>query len=157
VSAQREALGELGDTTEVDGGVWRRLAMAEPEHAMVFRLSALPTSIEGVWSHGMSVAATCPGTLIHAAAARGAVHCIVPRSAASIDALRQHFVESTDVKRIGERLPAELWSACAPPTADRLSAGIKRTFDPNRLLNIGSPESPRERASRRAAGVCVAQ
>ena len=138
VSAQRAALTELGDTTEVDGGVWRRLAMAEPEHAMVFRLSALPTSIEHVWGQATSVAAACPGTLIHAAAARGSVRCIVPRSAASIDAVRRHFVESTDVKRIGERLPAELWSACAPPpTADPLSAGIKRTFDPNHLLNIG--------------------
>ena len=98
VRAQRDALAELGDTTEVDGGVWRRLATAEPEHAMVFRLSALPTAIEGVWSQAMSVAATCPGTLIHAAPARGVVRCIVPRSDAAIDALRRHFVESADVQ-----------------------------------------------------------
>jgi len=138
VRAQRDALAELGDPTEVDGDVWRRLAMAEAEHAMVFRLSALPTAIESVWSQAISVAATCPGTLIHATAARGVVRCIVPRSDASVNALQRQFVDSTDVRRIGERLPAELWAACAPPpTADRLSAGIKRTFDPKHLLNIG--------------------
>jgi len=138
VRAQRDALAELGDPTEVDGDVWRRLAMAEAEHAMVFRLSALPTAIESVWSQAISVAATCPGTLIHATAARGVVRCIVPRSDASVNALQRQFVDSTDVRRIGERLPAELWAACAPPpTTDRLSAGIKRTFDPKHLLNIG--------------------
>jgi ferredoxin len=71
VAAQRKALIELGDPTKVDGDVWQRLATAEPQHAMVFRLSALPTAIEQVWTHATSMAAECPGTMIHATASRG--------------------------------------------------------------------------------------
>ena len=139
VAAQRKALIELGDPTKVDGDVWQRLATAEPQHAMVFRLSALPTAIEQVWTHAMSIATDCQGTMVHATASRGVVRCIVPSSGASIDALRRHFGASVSaIKRIGERLPADLWPACAPPpTADRLSTGIKRTFDPRHVLNIG--------------------
>ena len=139
VAAQRKALIELGDPTKVDGDVWQRLATAEPQHAMVFRLSALPTAIEQVWTHATAMAAECPGTMIHATVSRGAIRCIVPSSGASIDALRRHFGASLSaITRIGERLPADLWPACAPlPTADHLSSGIKRTFDPRHVLNIG--------------------
>lgn len=139
VTAQRKALSELGDPVEIDGDVWRRLATAEPRHAIVFRLSSLPTAIEEVWTQASSMAAECPGTMMHATASRGVVRCIVPSSAASIDALRRHFGASlSTIRRIGERLPAELWTACSPPpTADVLSSGIKRTFDPHHVLNIG--------------------
>jgi glycolate oxidase FAD binding subunit len=137
VAAQRLALSELGTTREVDDDVWQRLARVETQHAMVFRLSTLPTLIEQVWAHAMTIAASCAGTLIHAAASRGVVRCIVPRTAASIDALRSSSV-SSGIKRIAERLPDDLWPAFAPPpTADRLSSGIKRTFDPYHLLNTG--------------------
>jgi len=137
VSAQRQALSELGTTTEVSGDVWQRLARVEPEHAMVFRLSALPTTIEQVWSSAMSIAAACPCTLIHAAAARGVVRCIVPHNPTSVDALRRYFGTQSNIKRIGERLPDELWPAFPLPTADRLSSRIKRTFDPQHFLNDG--------------------
>ena len=138
VSAQRKALSELGDVREVDGGVWRRLATAEPPQSMVFRLSALPTLIEQVWTHAASIAAACPGTLIHAAAARGVVRCIVPTSVAATAAVRSQISSMSGIKRVAERLPAELWPVFAPsPTSDQLSSGIKRTFDPHHLLNIG--------------------
>jgi FAD/FMN-containing dehydrogenase len=42
------------------------------------------------------------------------------------------------VTRIGERLTHELWPIVSPPpAADRISAGIKRTFDPRGVLNPG--------------------
>jgi len=47
--------------------------------------------------------------------------------------------------RIAERLPERLWPVIAPASAtDRLSLGIRRTFDPHGVLNpgiLGSLES----------------
>ena len=138
VSAQRKALSECGDVTQIDNDVWRRLATAEPAQAMVFRLSALPTLVEQVWTQAVSIAAAYPGTLIHAAPSRGVVRCIVPTTPASIDFVRGRLGTMAGMKRVAERLPAELWPAWSPsPTGDQLSAGIKRTFDPHHLLNYG--------------------
>jgi FAD/FMN-containing dehydrogenase len=138
VRGQRAALAELGDARDVDSAVWQRLATAEPDRAMVFRLSALATEIERVWAEAVAIAAGCPGTLIHASPSRGVVRCIVPMNPTSVDVLRQRFVASPTSNRIGERLPDELWSVVAPPpAADRLSVGIKATFDPHRVLNVG--------------------
>jgi len=65
------------------------------------------------------------------------VRCVVPAGVTTIGALRRVWSEST-VMRIGERLPTELWSFCSPPpTDDRISRGIKRTFDPHGVLNLG--------------------
>ena len=64
------------------------------------------------------------------------------RATASIDALRRQFIgaASSGIARIGERLPApNCGPRCAPPpAADRLSAGIKRTFDPTRAESRNS-------------------
>jgi glycolate oxidase FAD binding subunit len=138
VRGQRTALAELGDAREVDTAVWQRLATAEPEQAMVFRLSALPTEIGRVWADGVAIADTCRGTLIHASPSRGIVRCIVPMNTSSVEILRQQFVATPASNRVGERLPDELWSVVGPsPAADRLSVGIKRTFDPRGVLNFG--------------------
>jgi hypothetical protein len=138
VRGQRAALAELGDARDVDNAVWQRFATAEPDRAMVFRLSALATEIERVWAEADAIAASCPGTLIHSSPSRGVVRCIVPMNPTSVDILRQQFLASPTSNRIGERLPDDLWSVVAPPpAADRLSVGIKATFDPHRLLNVG--------------------
>jgi glycolate oxidase FAD binding subunit len=138
VRGQRTALAELGDARDVDAGVWQRLAIAEPDRAIVFRLSTLPSEIERVWDEAVAISAACHGTLIHASPARGVVRCAVPMNATSVEFLLRQFLESPASNRIGERIPEELWPACAPPpAADRLSVGIKRTFDPHSVLNIG--------------------
>jgi glycolate oxidase FAD binding subunit len=138
VQAQRKALAEIGDVREVEPDVWQRFARAEPEHSMVFRLSGLPTEIDRCWIEANRIASSCPGTLLHASPSRGVVRCIVPNSADAVSALRRTFSAPPATTRIGERLPAELWPLCSPPpTADRLSAGIKRTFDPSGVLNFG--------------------
>lgn len=138
VESQRKALAELGDSRAIDPSVWTKFASIEPERSMVFRLSGLPAEIESRWREAADIAAECPGTLVHASPARGVVRCIVPASDAARDALKKRFVNPAQTSRIGERLPPELWPSCSPaPTADALSAGIKRAFDPNNVLNVG--------------------
>jgi glycolate oxidase FAD binding subunit len=138
VSAQRQALSELGDVRSVEPGVWSKLASVEPPGSMVFRVSGLPTEIESRWREATEIAADCVGTLLHASPSRGVVRCIIPKTDAAVAALTRRFAATERGPRIGERLPAELWSLCSPPpTADRLSAGIKRAFDPSNVLNVG--------------------
>jgi glycolate oxidase FAD binding subunit len=138
VRAQRQALSELGAARSVDPDVWSAFAGIEPAESMVFRLSGLPTEIGSRWREANEIAAECPGTLIHASPSRGAVRCFVPKSDVAIATLERRFASPAQASRIGERLPAALWPLCSPaPTADRLSAGIKRAFDPNNVLNVG--------------------
>jgi len=39
--------------------------------------------------------------------------------------------------RVAERLPAPLWDSMAAPAGDRLSSAVRRTFDPDGVLNPG--------------------
>jgi hypothetical protein len=43
--------------------------------------------------------------------------------------------------RIVERLPARLWADVPSPVANPLSANVRRTFDPDLVLNPGILES----------------
>jgi glycolate oxidase FAD binding subunit len=138
VRAQRLALAELGDARPADPDVWRRLRLSEPEGVMVFRLSHTPSEIARTWIEASAIGDSCSGTLIHATPSRGIVRCIVPRSDASAEWLQRGFRAPTMATRIGERLPPNVWSTVShAPTADPLSAGIKRTFDPRSILNPG--------------------
>ena len=138
VGAQRKALSELGDIRSIDSSVWAKFPTIEPADSMVFRLSSLPAEIEARWGDASDIASECAGTLIHASPSRGVVRCIVPKTDGAVAALKHRFATPAASPRIGERLPAELWQLCSPPpTADRLSSGIKRAFDPNNVLNVG--------------------
>lgn len=138
VRAQRTSLRELGDVMELGMDVWTRLRAVEPERAIVFRMSQLPSKLDDLWSVAVRVSEKCPGTIIHARPARGLVRCIVPQTDENGAWLSRHFAERTAYTRTGERMPAELWAACsAPPTTDPLSRGIKATFDPNNVFNPG--------------------
>ena len=139
VTAQQEALGQLGDVVEIDGGIWNRLRAAEPASASVVRLSGTVARFAETWSAAQRVAATVDGAFAHATVLRSVARVVVPNEdgtlpAAAADALG---AASRDI-RIFERLPAALWSSLAPtPVADRLSRGIRTAFDPHRLLNPG--------------------
>jgi len=137
VAAQRAAFTALGDVADVAGDVWQRLRASEAAGALVFRLSTRPSEVARAWSDARAVAEECPGTLIDATPARGVVRCVVPSGAASVANLQRLWSEST-VTRVGERLTPELWSVVSPaPAHDRLSDGIKRTFDRLGVLNPG--------------------
>jgi FAD/FMN-containing dehydrogenase len=137
VAAQRTAFAALGTVTDVASDVWQRLRASEAAGSLVFRLSTRPSEIARAWGAARAVAEECPGTLIDATPARGVVRCVVPSGAAFVANLQRLWAEST-VTRVGERLTPELWSAVSQaPANDRLSAGIKRTFDPLGVLNAG--------------------
>jgi glycolate oxidase FAD binding subunit len=138
VRAQRAAFAEFGELAEVDPSVWTELRSCEPAGSMVFRLSGPRSEIARVWSDALALAIRCPGMLMHGRPARGGVRCIVPAGDASADALRDTFTHTPNARRVGERLPPELWPVCSPPPADdRLSRGIKARFDPAGILNPG--------------------
>jgi glycolate oxidase FAD binding subunit len=135
VDAQRGALAELGPLTEVDTAVWTKLRAVERKDSIVFRLSSLPSEIAGTWSEGVSV----EGAMVHAAPMRGVVRVIAP--AAAENSVARLFARSTHATRssmAGERLSAALWAACPiPADGAELSARVKATFDPSRILNPG--------------------
>jgi glycolate oxidase FAD binding subunit len=139
VRAQRLAFAELGDAREIDVAVWDALRGVEPQQAIVFRLSGLPSQIERLWAEASALATRCPGTMLHANPVRGIVRCIIP--SADPNAARcvaEAFALSPNTIRIGERVPMELWASISPAAnAADLSARIKRTFDPSGVLNPG--------------------
>jgi len=136
VRAQRAAFTELGTVNEADPALWDSLATIEPPKAMVVRLSRLPSEIARTWRDASSIASGCPGTLLHASAARGVVRCIVP-DGDGVAALLRTRLAAMECTRIGERLPPALWDACGSASRDALSVGIRETFDPKRVLNPG--------------------
>lgn len=138
VRAQRLSFARFGELADVEPSVWTELRGCEPAGAMVFRLSGPRAEIAQVWRDALGIAAACPGTLLHARPTRGIVRCIVPAGDAATAALRDAFVRAPTERRIGERLPADLWPVCSPsPAADRISRGIKARFDPAGILNPG--------------------
>jgi glycolate oxidase FAD binding subunit len=137
VKSQRVAFREIGDVTPINGDVWQRLRTSEPAHAIVFRLSRLPAQMQETWDEASAVAASCAGTLVHASPMRGVVRCIIQYSDDAVAQVRRVFASSSTARRIGERLPAQVWADRPSPTADPLSSGIKRTFDPSGILNPG--------------------
>jgi len=143
VTAQRAALGALGEPRPVDPAVWKALRQCEPSDALVLRLSQLPSEIGRTWSEASAIADSCAGTLLHAAPARGIVRCIVPATETNVAWLHRAFRSPMMSTRVGERMPAALWTElAAPPTGDAVSVGIKRAFDPQSILNRGIRGEP---------------
>jgi glycolate oxidase FAD binding subunit len=132
VAAQQKALSEIGGMQPADPRLWTVLRASEPADAAVVRHSTAPARIDTAWSEAMRWAAASPGTLVHAAPARGVVRCIMP-AAANITLP----AANPAVKRIAERLAATQWNEFASPAGERLSRGIKTAFDPSRVLNPG--------------------
>ncbi|MES2178406.1 MAG: FAD-binding protein [Gemmatimonadota bacterium] len=133
VSAAIAAAKQLGVASEVPGSIWRGLSDAEPAGATVFRLSSLPSRIGDSWGRVLGLIEPFGG-FAHASASRGVVRCMLPAGAGlvSFSALGEHATI------VGERMPAELWNAIATPrSSDALSHGIRKTFDPDGILNPG--------------------
>jgi hypothetical protein len=99
------------------------------------RMSQLPSRIGETWLVAGQLAAAWPGTLVHATLGRGTLRCILPPGEEV--ALRPALSLPFHGTRIVDRLPRALWASIPPATGDRLSCGIRRTFDPHELLNPG--------------------
>ena len=139
VRAAESAVSELGSTRHVDAVVWQRLRTSEPAEAAVVRLGTVPASIADLWSRA-SRAVAGAGGWCHATLARGVVRCVLPapHTSEEIERLRGMMSElPAPGSRIVERLPAPLWADMPSAVADPLSANVRRTFDPDRVLNPG--------------------
>jgi hypothetical protein len=140
VRAQRDALAALGEIAPAPPSLWSALRVCEPACAAVVRFSQLPSRLAESWSFAREATSDVSGTLVHATVGRGVVRCLLP-----YDRPEElcHFLEvaaSFPGTRIFERLPAAAWRSEAAPSAvlDRLSRGVKRSFDPMNILNPGS-------------------
>jgi glycolate oxidase FAD binding subunit len=138
VSAQRDALAQLGDVADVPADVWDRLRVAEPPDASVVRLSSPVARFAETWAAANRLAAAGAG-FAHASVLRAVARVVMPHidgvlPSATLDALQ---ASARDV-RIFERLSPALWPALAPSAAsDALSRGVRAAFDPHRLFNPG--------------------
>jgi glycolate oxidase FAD binding subunit len=140
VSSQRQFLPTLAVSAASpwQGDVWRALRECEPDHAAVARFSAPASRMAGTWAAARAAAGDSPETFVHATIGRGIARCIV--RADDDEALERLLIAAKhfDGTVIFERLPASAWERAArPPAADRLSRGIKLSFDPNNVLNPG--------------------
>ena len=140
VTAQIEALRGIGDVAEQHTDIWRKLRGAEPTAANVLRLSQLPSRIGESWFAAGQLASAWPGTMRHATIGRGVVRCVMP-AGDDITLLRALSLPFHGT-RICERLPAAVWArfASSPQSlngTDRLAREVKRTFDPQFVLNPG--------------------
>jgi glycolate oxidase FAD binding subunit len=118
VAAQRDALG--GERVPDD--VWTALREVEPSGAPVWRCSTSPARFATLW-------ASLPrDVLAHATPSRGVIRCIGADPS----------LLSAPATVVGERLSAAGWQALGPGRVhDRLSVGIKQTFDPSGIFNPG--------------------
>jgi glycolate oxidase FAD binding subunit len=139
VAAQRAVLAELGDLAEVNADVWQQLRRAEPSNAAVVRLSSPVARFADTWSTAERVASAVPGGFAHATLQRSVARVILPNGASGLAAGAGDALRSiTREVRILERLPVSEWQPLAPSAViDKLSQGVRRAFDPDRLLNPG--------------------
>jgi len=138
VSAQRTALLELGQPFEVSPDTWSSLRSVESSGsgAIVFRLSRRPSEIGATWVEANRIVDGIDGALLHASPARGVVRCIVPAS--DNPARLGAALAAGESKRIGERMPEQLWNAAFPSrAATGIPMRLRAAFDPRGVLNPG--------------------
>jgi glycolate oxidase FAD binding subunit len=139
VRAAEESVATLGTTLNVETDVWPRLRTLEPRGSAVIRLGALPSELGSVWSAASTVVER-GGGWAHATLERGVVRCVVPTSDGAEASERvRGIIDQLDApgSRIVERLPAPLWASIASSAGDPLSSAVRRTFDPDGVLNPG--------------------
>jgi glycolate oxidase FAD binding subunit len=132
-------VAELGTTTDVESTVWDRLRESEPQGAVVVRLATLPSELGALWGRIARVVSSRGGAC-HATIARGVARCILPaaRSSEEAESLRSMMKElQAPGSRVAERLPHQLWDEMPSEVGDSLSQGVRRTFDPDHVLNPG--------------------
>lgn len=150
VRADRASLSTLGEIHDVPDGVWTALRGIEPPGAGCLRLSRLPSRFADTWADATQLVDQFPDALVHGAALRGVVRCVIPdvstaraggRGHARVgveERLARALAMSFDGTRVFERVPTAIWRSFAPSVAtDRLSKGIKAAYDPLWLLNPG--------------------
>jgi glycolate oxidase FAD binding subunit len=148
VRATLTAAATLGDKVAIPASVWSALSGAEPARSTVLRLSTTPSRVAALWRDATAIVEGAGG-FAHGTPQRGIVRCVLPTSsdAGEESARLQRIIASLPgATRVVERAPRALWPLLAPHGAnERLAAGVRRAFDPDRLLNpgiLGFPEGP---------------
>jgi FAD/FMN-containing dehydrogenase len=148
VRATLTAAATLGDQVAIPTSVWSALSGAEPARGTVLRLSTTPSRVAALWRDATAIVEGAGG-FAHGTPQRGIVRCVLPTSSDSGEesARLQRIIASLPgATRVVERAPHVLWPLLAPHGAnERLAAGVRRAFDPHRLLNpgiLGFPEGP---------------
>jgi glycolate oxidase FAD binding subunit len=148
LAAALGAARDLGEVTVCDADTWRRLATVDAPVDATLRLSVEPAAVVALWQ-SVSEVADRGALLAHASLMRGIVRCIVPGAAdgsADEGTLRGAALIAASCTVVGERLPAAWWGQLREdPVTARLSAGVRRVFDPDTILNhgiMGTLQSP---------------
>jgi len=135
-------VAELGTTHDVGSDVWERLRASEPAGAAVVRLGTLPATLGALWMRGVRILGDAGAG--HATVARGVVRCILPLAGTDEEIARLRGIMKelhAAGSRIVERLPEPLWADVPSTVADGLSMTVRRTFDPDGVLNPGILDS----------------
>lgn len=143
VAAQRDVLATLGGVHEVPSNVWSCLRLIEGAiengdvPPIVIRLSTLRGRVAELWTNAQRAAGEIPGAMMHATPAFGTLRCILPADT-PVASAESFALSLSGATCVYERLPSSLWPVLSPSvTADRISQGIRRAFDPQNILNPG--------------------
>jgi glycolate oxidase FAD binding subunit len=148
VNSQRDAIAALGGASEVFPEVWRRLRVADdlpagpstypnPEPNIVLRISSLPGRVADIWNIVKNALEPLPSARVHSSVGLGIVRCILPASS-GFEAVQNLTESCGGATIVCERMPRELWPLISPSVVgDKISQGIKHTFDPQGILNPG--------------------
>jgi len=140
VRAQRAALGFAGNLATAPASVWSALRACEPEHAMVVRISMLPSLLADCWMAACDatrVDGGAPAALVHGTLERGVVRCIVPEP--SPEAVDRVIAACGAIPGtvIFERLSGPAWPRVPDALRGRLGPRVRQAFDPDGILNPG--------------------
>ena len=145
VDIQLKAFSQLARTEEVEQSTWTAFREMEGDAASVIRISTLPTRFLAAASS--ILADTEPRILISINPRRGVMRLVTRGDRDMDSAMGADAGSSLDFPGDGqgaatslifERLPAEVWPVVSPSvTADALSRGIKKAYDPHNVLNPG--------------------
>jgi glycolate oxidase FAD binding subunit len=134
VARQLDLLRALGSATDAPESVWSAMRHDEPRGAATWRSSRLPSVFGEAWTAAVRATRDIEGTRIHGSIARGVVRACAP-SASTATLLAA--VNGSEGNTIVERLPADAWASLRKTPADELHETLRRTFDPDRILNPG--------------------
>jgi glycolate oxidase FAD binding subunit len=146
VNSQKDAIAALGGASEIFPEVWRRLRVADdlpagpstypdPEPNIVLRISSLPGRVADIWNTVRNVLGPLPSARVHSSVGLGIVRCILPPSS-GFEVVHNLTESCSGATIVCERMPRELWPLISPSVvSDKISQGIKRTFDPHGILN----------------------
>lgn len=133
VQAQRATLAALGDTADVDAGVWTRLRECEAIDSFVWRASDRPSRLATLVAEHLR-GHEAPGLFMHASVGRGVARFVAPLGAFDVGRRDRRETAHTIVL---ERAPSVLWQRSTDVALNRLTEGVKRAFDPHDILNPG--------------------